>query len=114
SSVYRAAIDGNGELSPLVVDAQLSAQRGDMPSIAVGHELYVLGGHGAAGSLSTLDATTIAANGSLVRFNQSRSLIAAREAAGSARIGDFLYLIGGYSSTDGALASIERASLVAP
>ncbi len=79
--------------------------------VDTGRYVYLLGGRSGA-SLKTTSRALINADGTLDRFEPGGvSLVTAREAATVLRLGDFVYVLGGYNDTDSNLTSIERATI---
>jgi hypothetical protein len=73
-----------------------------MPAIRVGQYVYLPGGEGAgnAGSLTSIERSTIQADGSLGAFSTyGRSLSKPRNRLGYAILANRMYLFGGYDST---------------
>lgn len=79
--------------------------------VDTGRYVYLLGGRG-GDSLKTTMRALVNADGTLDRFEVGGvNLVTARESAAVLRLGDFVYVLGGYNGTDGNLASIERAPI---
>jgi N-acetylneuraminic acid mutarotase len=109
-SVERAAAGADGSLGPFSVlpGAALATGRSGHTAAVLGGYLYVIGGHGER----SVERAAIHGDGSLGPFAtvEGVALSVARGAHASAVIGNQLYVIGGQSS-DGALASVERATI---
>jgi hypothetical protein len=82
-------------------------------SAVIGHALYILGGNGRDGSLSSVERATINADGSLGAFATmpGSNLTTIRRAHTSVVIGGHLYIVGGFGNA--LLNSIEQATIAA-
>lgn len=76
--------------------------------------LHVIGGDDGGTALGTVESSSLSLLGVPAGFAAQRyGLVTPRTQAGGARVGQFLYVAGG-SSTGGALATIERATVLDP
>jgi hypothetical protein len=79
-------------------------------SALIGRYLYIIGGVGANGSLSSVEQAMVNADGTLGQFAIVRStLVTPRRAHTSRVIGNRLYVIGGFG--DAPLSSVEQATV---
>lgn len=110
SSIVRAAFDASGLLGAFTTlpEAMLTARQGHATAV-VGNQVYALGGVG-AGTLDSVEWTTLVFNGELPAPAEvvSVTFVAARSEATAVAIGSYVYMIGG--ATNGA-NTIERATV---
>jgi hypothetical protein len=115
SSIERAPINADGTIGSFSVaaEATLATARSGHMSLVVGNSLYLLGGTGSTGALSSVERATINADGSLDSFTllPEVSLAVARTGATSAIVGNSIYVIGGTQNDGRKLSSIERATI---
>jgi len=115
SSVERAGINPDGSLGSFAIVTGVTLNEGRFGHISVidGDFLYVIGGFGSNDQLTSVERATINTDGTLgafatvpgVTLNIRRNLITGFVT------GPYLYIIGGNNQVDGALASVERASI---
>ena len=114
NTVERASINVDGSLGPfaVVTEVSLTTAREGHTSHVIGEALYVIGGSGNTGQLNTIERATIRPDGSLESFASvvGVTLTSSRTEHSSVVLGGKLYVIGG-SNSNGALASVERASI---
>ncbi|MBM3269144.1 MAG: hypothetical protein FJZ01_16005 [Candidatus Sericytochromatia bacterium] len=111
-SIERAPIEPDGDLGAFqtLADRSLVAARSTFGTVVIGSKLYVVGGGGNSGRLGTVESAAFDTQGNLDAFQSvGASLGTARNAFGSAVVGNHLYAIGG--SAPASLAGIERISL---
>lgn len=111
--VERARVHGDGALGPFV-DAGLSlSEPRRAPAFArAGEWLYVVGGEGGGGPLSSVERASVV-QGELSAFEALPvSLERPRAAAAAVVLGTWLYVIGGEDES-GARSSVERARIAA-
>ncbi len=107
-SVERAQVNPDGTLGSFVNAGQLTTSRGACESLVIGGWLYVLGGP------SSVERAAIHPDGSLgdfavvggVTLSTARSLLATFAA------GNFVYAIGGNPSSQTAVTTIDRATIM--
>lgn len=115
ASVERAAINADGTIGNFSdTTVTLSTARWGLASVIIGNYLYVIGGAGTNNSpLSTVERAPINTDGTLGNFSivPTVALNTARNAHTAQVIGNYLYVVGGYSSAGTRLASVERAPI---
>ena len=110
SSVERAPIAPDGSLGPFATlsGVALSAMRTGHALATVGTSVYVIGGADIYGPLRTIERASLNADSAVGPFATSDiSLVVSEPAHTTTVIGDFLYVIGGQSTT----TSVERARI---
>jgi hypothetical protein len=112
-SIERAFLNADstiGSFDP-VAETALTTARSGHTSVVVGTTLYVIGGTGSAGPLSSVERAAIHPDGSLGSFAlvPSTSLAVARTGQAGVIVGNSLYVIGGAQGDGMKLSSIERA-----
>jgi hypothetical protein len=112
NTIERATIRADGTLDPFVTvpDVALVTPRRSHIAAVIGAYLYVVGGTGAAGPLSTIERAAIRPDGSLGPFANSNALSGVRTTHSAVVLGNYLYLLGGADSS-GPLASLERIAI---
>ncbi len=112
NTVERALINADGTLGAFkpFAAATLSTARAGAVAAVFGNRMYVIGGTGTGGPMTSVERADIAADGTLGTFStvSDVALATARTDATSAVVGDALLVIGG-ANTAGKLGSIERA-----
>jgi N-acetylneuraminic acid mutarotase len=111
-SIERAAVNADGSLGAFSpVPVALVTPRSGHESVVIGDYLYVLGGSGSSGALTSIERARIAADGSLGVFEtiSSTRLTVPRKLASAVIVGSWLYVTGG-SGTE-ILNTIERAPI---
>jgi hypothetical protein len=104
TTIYQASFAADGTLGPFATSTvSLVQQRYLYTSAVVGNHLYVFGGDdGGAHSLSSIEVSPIASDGTLVGFSTATNVLnPTLEGESSVVVGNNLYLIGGWSR-DGA------------
>jgi Kelch motif len=110
ASVERAPIAADGSLAPFapVSGLTLSAPRTGLAVATVGTALYVLGGSDPVGPVRTVEHASLNADSAVGPFATADiSLVVSEPAHTTTVIRDFLYVIGGQSTT----SSVERAPI---
>lgn len=116
-TVERAPILAGGALGMFAVvpGVELAKPRSQSTIAVIGNSLYVIGGVAGAASDSSVEAATIAPDGSLGAFAvvPGVSLVEARDLASAIVLGSNLYVVGGehYAGTGTPLASVEKATI---
>jgi N-acetylneuraminic acid mutarotase len=115
ANAEQAPIAPDGELGGFTRTAgNLSTGRLDAYAMIAGDKLYVIGGEATTAGMyvANADVGVIAADGSIAAFTTKASLLAnARGGFATARVGNFLYAIGGSQSPSITLSSVEAASI---
>jgi hypothetical protein len=90
---------------------KLVTPRASHTAAMIGHELYIMGGVGSVGALTSIEQASLNADGSLGEFTASAAkLTTARHGHTSVVIGPNLYVLGG-SDGGSALSTVERATI---
>lgn len=114
-SVEQAPIRPDGSLGPFAPETGtwLDTPRGLPASVVLGGHLYVIGGHGSAGILGSVERAAIGRNGGLGPFVPvpGSALRTPRTCHTSVVIGTSIYVLGGVDQQGKVLASVERATL---
>lgn len=112
NTIERATIRADGTLGPFgaVVGVALMTSRKYHTAAVVGSYLYIIGGMGAGGALSSVERASINPDGSLGTFAVVATLPAPRAAHTSVVIGKYLYILGGDDASN-VLGSIVRATI---
>jgi N-acetylneuraminic acid mutarotase len=106
ATVERAMIHADGTIDELASTSMLTTERAAPAAARGGDRVYVLGGAGFAGDLTSIDVADLMSDGSLGAFTRSdSSLSVARSGCSALVIGNWLYVVGGTST------SIERAPI---
>jgi N-acetylneuraminic acid mutarotase len=108
----RARINPDGSLAPFLnANADLVTARSGHMCVVIGIFVYVIGGAGDSGPISSIERATVAPDGSLGPFTVigGLALTQARRDATSVVLGNGIYVIGGTGS--GVLNTIERANV---
>ena len=120
AAVERAAIlDAEGDLGPFAVAGSLASATSMACSAIVGSQLFIVGGIDVSSSATTaVESAPIDAAGNLGAFALAGTTLAQAAAdPGCVAIGSYLYVIGGLtgpvSSTTPALATVQRAAILA-
>ncbi|MEB3188419.1 MAG: hypothetical protein VKP72_13375 [bacterium] len=112
--VIYAPIESDGSIGTFQDAGRTVAQVSGANAVAVGQNLYVLGGLDGNSTVDlcrtgTLDATTYSIGGF---GNNGPKLVTARARMGLVVLGNYIYAIGGQSDRNGAaLASVERCAI---
>jgi hypothetical protein len=111
ASVERAPINPDGTLGAFTTTAvTLQTARALHGSVIIGDKLYLLGGSGSAGALSSIERATIHADGTLGAFTDAGFALAGSRSVNHAiLLGNHLYVMGGL--LDSSKKSIARALL---
>jgi Kelch motif protein len=112
NTVERAIINPDGSIGifATVPGVTLETTREGHASAVIGNALYILGGIGPLGYLSSIERARIGQDNSLGPFAavSGLTLVTARSAHATAVTGGFLYVIGGHNVNDD-LSTVERA-----
>lgn len=115
-SIERAPINADSTIGSfdLVTTTLLATPRAGHASVVIGSWLYVLGGAGPTGPLTSVERAAIQADGSLGSFGrvEGAALTTGRTGHTTAIIGSSLYVIGGVQGDGKKLASLERAAIL--
>lgn len=113
-TVERAIIADDGSLGVFaqVTGVGLVTARAGHTGAVIGNSLYVLGGIGDPGALTSIEQATLYADGTIGAFTiVPGTLVTARSSPVSVMAGNFLYLLGGSGAGGTYLSSLERASI---
>lgn len=113
-TVERAIIANDGSLGAFVpvVGVGLVTARAGHSGAMIGNSLYVIGGIGDPGALTSIEQATLHADGTIGAFSiVPGTLVTARSSPASAIVGNYLYLLGGSGAGGMYLNSLERASI---
>jgi hypothetical protein len=120
ASVDVADINPDGSLSTFVTlpssgsgAVGLTSPRESASAIAIGHQVFVIGGSSNNAVVPTVEAATVDTTGALGAFTASSTTLgSARAAAGTLLVGNRLYLLGGNTGgLDSDVPSIEYSSV---
>lgn len=95
TSVYYAAINGDGTLGSWTAATSITNARNSHASFAYNGYLYVMGGFNGSSTYSDVQYASINGNGSLSAWASTSSLVAARWASAVSVYGNKVYLVGG-------------------
>lgn len=110
-TIDQAAIGPDGTLGPfsLVAGRTLAAPRAGFSCAVIKNYLYVVGGTNGSGPRATVERALINGDGTLDTFGAGGTLTTGRQTPGVAVIGDYLYVIGGYTTSGTYTTSVERS-----
>lgn len=114
ASIEQATIAPDGSLG-MFSELSLATARLDPFALALEGSLYVIGGSTSpsADSVTSAEVVIIGSNGSTgIESNVPYELMTARAGAALARVGNFVYAIGGAGSPTDTLSTIEHASII--
>lgn len=115
NNVVRATIYPDGSLGPysVVPNSGFVTPRTVHTSAVIGNYLYVIGGQGASGNLTSVERAAINPDGTLGTFSTvpGVALTQTRSYATSLVSGNYLYVIGGVTAANSWDNSIERATI---
>jgi hypothetical protein len=112
SSVERAAINPDGSIGPWQVTTPLTIARATQSSVAVGSNLYVIGGDNQGFNEHTVERAVINSGGSLAPWQTLTSTVFGRVSSASAAQDGFVYVTAGAGGPFPlAESSVERAKI---
>lgn len=94
-NVERAIVNADGTLGPWVHEASLNEGRAYATAVVYNDKLIVMGGLSASGILSSVEVSTIQADGTLSAWEFAQPMLTSRYGSGSAVVGDHVFMTGG-------------------
>jgi N-acetylneuraminic acid mutarotase len=112
SDVERFELFGTGDIAVPTPAGQLITPRSNHAAIVLGNKVYVIGGVGGSGTLSTLEVAEIFEQTTLSFTVGQYALSEPKQGAALAVVGNYVYLFGGEWQTGMPALHIDRASLI--
>lgn len=115
TTISRARRNADGTLLGFVQNSSsLMTARRSHAALQIGTRLFVIGGSGPSGPLSSTESASVQADGTLGPFvTESSTLTQARESFAHAIVGKYVYVFGGFGTGGAALDTVERALIQA-
>jgi hypothetical protein len=109
-SVEWATINADGSLSPWQTTSSMSITRASLAVVSSRGYIYAIGGNDLVGhTLATVEFAPINPDGTLGAWQPTSSMITERSTHAAVVVNNYIYVLGGTSTTIGSLNTVERA-----